>query len=105
MRRHSNTAILPVLVFAALLALSGAWGIGCGDGGGNGNGNDNASDLCGNGVLDTGERCDDGNRSNGDGCSRHCLEECGGDVCSVGETCCENSDVTECRALGVPCPQ
>lgn len=31
--------------------------------------------LCGNGVLDDGEGCDDGNASNGDGCSATCKVE------------------------------
>ena len=30
---------------------------------------------CGNGIIDLGERCDDGNRSSGDGCSSLCLIE------------------------------
>ncbi|MBI2083938.1 MAG: SBBP repeat-containing protein [Deltaproteobacteria bacterium] len=32
--------------------------------------------LCGNGVLNGGERCDDGNRVSGDGCSEDCVIEC-----------------------------
>ncbi len=31
--------------------------------------------LCGNGVLDPGESCDDGNRINGDGCNASCATE------------------------------
>ena len=31
--------------------------------------------LCGNGVLDAGEGCDDGNINSGDGCSRLCVVE------------------------------
>lgn len=27
---------------------------------------------CGNGVVETGEQCDDGSRADGDGCSRQC---------------------------------
>lgn len=34
--------------------------------------------MCGNGVFDTGEQCDDGNTSNGDGCSSSCTLERGG---------------------------
>lgn len=30
---------------------------------------------CGNGVVDTGEECDDGNTVDGDGCSAACLKE------------------------------
>ena len=33
------------------------------------------SELCGNGVLDTGEACDDGNSAAGDGCSATCQPE------------------------------
>lgn len=32
-------------------------------------------DLCGNGVLDPGEQCDDANTADGDGCSAGCREE------------------------------
>jgi cysteine-rich repeat protein len=31
--------------------------------------------LCGNGAMDTGETCDDGNNLDGDGCSAGCLTE------------------------------
>ena len=34
---------------------------------------------CGNGVIDSGESCDDGNTANGDGCSSTCLVEGNGD--------------------------
>ncbi len=30
---------------------------------------------CGNGFLDEGEQCDDGNRIDGDGCSKYCMKE------------------------------
>lgn len=33
---------------------------------------------CGDGILDKGEECDDGNTANGDGCSYNCLHEHGG---------------------------
>jgi len=33
--------------------------------------------LCGNGVVDIGEECDDGNRVSGDGCSASCDDEVG----------------------------
>ena len=32
--------------------------------------------LCGNGMVDPGEQCDDGNRMSGDGCSALCQIEC-----------------------------
>jgi cysteine-rich repeat protein len=46
---------------------------------------------CGNGVLEPGEACDDGNRKDGDGCSANCLsnETCGNGIVdtAVGESC------------------
>jgi len=36
--------------------------------------------LCGNGNLDLGEECDDGNQNNGDACSNTCLLTSGGQV-------------------------
>lgn len=47
---------------------------------------------CGNGVLDSGEGCDDGNNIAGDGCSPGCIDEipgaeCGNGIWEVGETC------------------
>jgi cysteine-rich repeat protein len=38
--------------------------------------------ACGNGKPDAGEECDDGNKRNGDGCSRNCLTEA---VCGNGK--------------------
>jgi cysteine-rich repeat protein len=45
--------------------------------------------TCGNGVHEVGERCDDGNASNGDGCSSSCVPEFCGDkiVNKQGEQC------------------
>src|SRR5688500_15123166 len=44
--------------------------------------------ACGNGALDAGEACDDGNRDGGDGCSASCDDEaCGNGVVDVGEQC------------------
>ncbi|PLX21916.1 hypothetical protein C0584_01095 [Candidatus Parcubacteria bacterium] len=42
---------------------------------------------CGNGVLDPGEDCDDGNTSNGDGCNISCLYTCGDGFVSPPEEC------------------
>ena len=54
-----------------------------GDNNGNNGGDSSDSDTsdnhnankCGNGAIDEGEECDDGNRLNGDGCSKQCLRE------------------------------
>ncbi|HEX3759606.1 MAG TPA: DUF4215 domain-containing protein, partial [Kofleriaceae bacterium] len=43
---------------------------------------------CGNGVVDDGEQCDDGNKLSGDGCSPTCQrEECGNGTMDPGEIC------------------
>ena len=39
---------------------------------------------CGDGYVDEGEECDDGNTANGDGCSAFCDIECGGEGCTPG---------------------
>ena len=44
--------------------------------------------LCGNGTLDPGEQCDDGNFRSGDGCDANCTPtSCGNGVLSPGEAC------------------
>jgi len=57
------------------------------------------SAFCGNGKLETGERCDDGNKKNGDGCSSLCLIEpsgpfCGNRIINLGETCDDGNKVS-----------
>jgi len=49
--------------------------------------NDSCHEMyCGNGVLDPGEFCDDGNWKSGDGCSPDCqLEYCGNGICEPNE--------------------
>lgn len=50
---------------------------------------DAAPELCGNGAMDPGEVCDDGDREGGDGCRADCLgtEVCGDGLADVGEWC------------------
>ena len=55
-------------VAATLLSLLVGVGAGCGSG-------SRTDASCGNGTIDTGEQCDDGNRSSGDGCSAKCKSE------------------------------
>src|SRR5207237_996243 len=43
--------------------------------------------LCGNGVLDAGEECDDGNTVSGDCCSAICFFEQGGCACNAANVC------------------
>lgn len=58
---------------------------------------------CGNGELDPGEVCDDGNITTGDGCSADCLstEICGNGVVELQEACDERpADGVFCLDLG-----
>ncbi|MBU6282934.1 hypothetical protein KGQ64_11885 [bacterium] len=64
---------------------------------------------CGNGVVDPGEDCDDGNTTSGDCCSSTCTFEPDGNACDDGEAC-TTSDVCASGACagsavidGTPC--
>ena len=47
-----------------------------------------AQSVCGNGVVDPGEECDDGNTTSNDGCSAECQDEkCGDGTLDVDEEC------------------
>lgn len=51
--------------------------------------------LCGNGVLQTGEECDDGNSTSGDGCSDICTKErCGDGKQVTGEECDDGNKIS-----------
>jgi cysteine-rich repeat protein len=43
--------------------------------------------ACGNGVQDSGETCDDGNRTSGDGCTSYCAVEQGWTCPTFGQPC------------------
>jgi cysteine-rich repeat protein len=43
-----------------------------------------AAPFCGDGILDPGEECDDGNNINGDGCDENCTVEDEGEGCTPG---------------------
>jgi cysteine-rich repeat protein len=61
-----------------------------------------AASLCGNGNLDAGEQCDDGNRLSGDCCSPTCRIEDAGTVCRAAAGAC---DVVEtCTGDSPTCP-
>jgi cysteine-rich repeat protein len=53
--------------------------------------------VCGNGQLEAGEVCDDGNLDNGDGCEASCTATpapiCGDGVVGMGEACDDGNDV------------
>ncbi|MEI7892826.1 MAG: DUF4215 domain-containing protein [Myxococcales bacterium] len=59
--------------------------------------------ACGDGVVDNGEQCDDGNRTSGDGCSATCTIEprCGNAHLEVGEQCDDGNrqDGDGCNAM------
>ncbi len=48
--------------------------------------------VCGDGAVEGGEQCDDGNLVNGDGCSAKCtIERCGNSIIDPGEQCDEGA--------------
>jgi len=53
--------------------------------------------LCGNGVVDPGEECDDGNTVSGDCCSAACFFEQGGCACNDANVC---TDDGTCNGTG-----
>jgi cysteine-rich repeat protein len=63
--------------------------------------------ACGNGRLDPGEACDDGNNVSGDGCPADCTPPCGDGILDPGEACDDGNSVNgdgcsnDCRAAGV----
>jgi len=62
------------------------------------------TEYCGNGVIDNGEECDDGNRSNSDDCSENCHiipPTCGLGGVNAGESC-DGTDLNgaTCESLG-----
>jgi len=57
--------------------------------------------VCGNGIQEVGEQCDDGNADNCDGCNSTCqIEECGNGSVDCGEECDDgnNQDGDGCTA-------
>jgi cysteine-rich repeat protein len=60
------------------------------------------SALCGNGVLDAGEDCDDHNNVNGDCCSALCHFEATGSTCSDGNACTTGDTCSAGTCVGGP---
>jgi cysteine-rich repeat protein len=53
--------------------------------------------YCGDGQLDGGEECDDGNNVNGDGCDQNCTRpRCGNGVIDPGEECDTGQELNQC---------
>src|SRR6185436_12695263 len=61
--------------------------------------------TCGDGHLDRGEACDDGNNVSGDGCPADCRPPCGDGYLDPGEACDDGNTVggdgcsADCRSL------
>jgi cysteine-rich repeat protein len=79
---------IAALVVPSLLLL------GCGE-------DDPKEPVCGNGTVESGEACDDGNAVDGDGCSADCksTEQCGNGFVDKGEVCDDGNNYDEdgCR--------
>ena len=57
---------------------------------------------CGDGILDVGEDCDDGNNVNGDCCSGACLAEPDGGGCDDDESCTSGDQCAAGACVGTP---
>jgi cysteine-rich repeat protein len=57
---------------------------------------------CGDGILDSGEDCDDGNTVSGDCCSASCLAEPDGGSCDDGEVCTSGDQCASGACTGSP---
>lgn len=87
--KRRSLSILPYLLF---VALGGAIpGCGCDDG------PSTEDPLCGNGALDTGEQCDDGNLVDNDGCTACVIDEtppeCGNELLEGAEECDDGNNI------------
>jgi len=56
--------------------------------------------VCGNGIVEPGEECDDGNTINGDGCSATCTVQAGFSCVGTPSVC---SDINECATNNGAC--
>jgi cysteine-rich repeat protein len=77
--------------------------------------------VCGNGIVEPGEQCDDSNLINGDGCDANCtITRCGNGIQTAGEVCDDGDQICgdgcdpncklsscgngyPCAATGEPC--
>jgi cysteine-rich repeat protein len=67
-RTRKNSFGSPLLALVAAVSLGA-----CGSGTIGGDSNDNSEGVCGNGVVEAAEECDDANQVDGDGCNVDCL--------------------------------
>jgi hypothetical protein len=61
-----------------------------------------ACPLCGNGVVNPDEQCDDGNNADGDCCSATCSKEPNGNPCSDGDPCTLGDTCVAGACVGTP---
>ncbi len=59
--------------------------------------------ICGNGKIEFGEACDDGNQTNGDGCNSHCLREGRSAESATGFTCGNGNPERNANGAGEDC--
>ena len=78
----------------------------CGAACGTNNGDDTGA-LCGDGIMDPGEQCDDGNRTGGDGCSSICTNETPQAACGDGQLdadeACDDGNVASSDGCSATC--
>jgi cysteine-rich repeat protein len=75
-------------------------GDGCCAAGCNNNNDSECSPVCGNGVVEAGEQCDDGNRVGGDACSAKCTIE---SICEAPSTKCLQCECHKCGSAMNTC--
>jgi cysteine-rich repeat protein len=99
MVEHPNRRRALALATAAMIAL--AMITGCGGGS-----SDPSIAMCGNGRVDPGERCDDGNAIDTDDCTTACLPaRCGDGVVHAGVEDCDGFNLNKAAHPGTPdCP-
>ena len=93
---HNRTIMMNIALLFALFAI--ALG-GCGD-----DDTDIVFQNCGNGVIDSGEACDDGNVSDSDACLSTCVvATCGDGFVNAGTEACDGSNLggASCTTLGL----
>jgi cysteine-rich repeat protein len=80
-------------------------GDGCCWTGSNANADTDCAPVCGNGVVERNEGCDDGNTNAGDGCSATCARETATQMCLIGRENdrCAQCTCDHCRSAAMGC--
>ncbi|HCF58984.1 MAG TPA: hypothetical protein DFS52_13460, partial [Myxococcales bacterium] len=81
-RAERQRKLIMMRTWIAALVVPSLLLLGCGE-------DDPKEPVCGNGTVESGEACDDGNAVDGDGCSADCksTEQCGNGFVDKGEVC------------------